>query len=280
MTAGRLIPLGIICSTAVFYAVVERRRPYNRQPFFREGFFTDFFWYTIVQSFVLGFAITGFVQWLDGVTGLSRLQWVTTWPLWLQMLFFLLVHDFYIYWFHRWQHSNKYLWRVHEAHHSVKEVDWVAGSRSHVLEIAINQTVEFAPIVLLGASPFVWVFKGIIDAVWGMYIHSNINVRSGWLQRIINGPEMHRWHHAVDVMDTNFATKFAFWDWIFGTAYLPSSKPSGYGLVGGERSRFPGNYFLQQVFAFRRFDNESATTGRESRAHHETAPDDKSLPAT
>ncbi len=75
---------------------------------------------------------------------------------------------------HRWQHSNKYLWRIHEAHHSPKKVDWLSGSRSHALEILINQTIEFLPIVLLGSPPEVIAYKGVMSAVWGMYIHSNL----------------------------------------------------------------------------------------------------------
>jgi sterol desaturase/sphingolipid hydroxylase (fatty acid hydroxylase superfamily) len=142
------------------------------------------------------------------------------------------VHDFYIYWFHRWQHSNRYLWRTHEAHHSVQNIDWLAGSRSHAVEIAINQTIEFMPMYLLGAAPAVLVYKALMDAVWGMYIHANLNVKTGWLQKIINGPEMHRWHHSTDVYDQNFATKIALWDWIFGSAHLPKDqKPTGYGLA-------------------------------------------------
>ena len=66
------------------------------------------------------------------------------------MAFFFVVHDFYIYWFHRLQHRSAILWRIHEAHHATPEVDWLSGSRSHALEILINQTVEFAPIFLLG----------------------------------------------------------------------------------------------------------------------------------
>jgi sterol desaturase/sphingolipid hydroxylase (fatty acid hydroxylase superfamily) len=151
---------------------------------------------------------------------------------------------------HRWQHSNKWLWRIHEAHHSPKKVDWLSGSRSHALEILINQTVEFAPIVLLGAPVEVISYKGVISAVWGMYIHSNIDVRTGWLQKIINGPEMHRWHHSTGKgRNRNFATKLAIWDWIFGTAYLPPSKPDEYGL----KTYFPKNYFTQTLYAFRKF---------------------------
>jgi hypothetical protein len=164
------------------------------------------------------------------------------------------IHDFYIYWFHRAQHHSKLLWRTHEAHHSNKEVDWLAGTRSHILEIIINQTIEFAPIVLLlGPDSPVVPIKALIDAVWGMYIHSNIDVRSGRLQYIINGPEMHQWHHSDDraVFYANYSTKFAVWDWLFGTAYLPGrKKPDRFGLPYD----YPKDYFLQHWFSVRRID--------------------------
>jgi len=78
---------------------------------------------------------------------------LSDWPLAAQLGFFLVTHDLYIYLFHRLQHSSSLLWRIHEAHHSVREVDWLAGTRSHALEILINQTIEFLPMTLLGAAP-------------------------------------------------------------------------------------------------------------------------------
>lgn len=247
------LQLGIVVGSAGLLVLLERRFSYNRQKLFRKGFMTDFFWYTIVQSIWLAPLISLLIVWIDRSSGLSRLNLVGGWPIWVQALFFLVVHDFYIYWFHRWQHNNRLLWRIHEAHHSVRDVDWVAGSRSHALEILINQTVEFAPIVLLGAHPIIPIFKVTIDAVWGMWIHSNVGVRTGWLQYVINGPEMHRWHHAVDIgpANRNFATKFAFWDWMFGTAYLPSDrKCTAYGL---RRRGYPeASYFGQFLVAFQR----------------------------
>src|SRR5262249_414267 len=136
--------------------------------------------------------------------------------------------------FHRLQHANRWLWRTHEAHHSGRDVDWLSGSRSHAVEILINQTIEYAPIVLLGADADVALMKALLAAICGMYIHSNIDVRAGWLQYVLNGPQMHRWHHATDTdREVNFATKIAVWDWLFGTAYLPKEKPRAYGLWGG-----------------------------------------------
>ncbi len=240
----------IIVVSAWLIIALEHAFPYDRgQKLFRSGWFTDFFWYTLVQSYLLGLAIAAIIAWADRVTGLSRFALVARWPLGAQIAFFLVTHDLYIYWFHRLQHKSPLLWRIHEAHHSVEDVDWVAGSRSHALEILVNQTIEYLPIVLLGASRDMLLIKGTIDAVWGMYIHSNIDVRSGWLQRIVNGPEMHRWHHSVRYRGygVNFSTKLAIWDWLFGTAHLPAEKPPGYGL--GEP--YPQGYFAQLVHAFR-----------------------------
>jgi sterol desaturase/sphingolipid hydroxylase (fatty acid hydroxylase superfamily) len=197
---------------------------------------------------VLGLVIKRLIEALDHATGLSRWGLISSWPLGAQFLLFLVTHDLYIYVFHRCQHRVPLLWRVHEAHHSPRQVDWLSGTRSHALEILINQTIEFAPLVLLGAAPQMALIKATVDAVWGMYIHANLDVRTGWLQRVINGPEMHRWHHANEVVDVNFSTKLAFWDWIFGTAHLPPTKPRGYGVREGG---MPEGYFAQQLYAFR-----------------------------
>ena len=256
MSVAYISPL-VICSTAVIFIVLERFFPYDKgQRVFRDGFWTDLVWYTIIQSYVLALVISAIIRWTDTHTGLSRLHLLSDWPIGYQVLFFFVTHDLYIYWFHRLQHHSRILWRIHEAHHSVKAVDWLAGSRSHSLEILINQTIEFLPMVLLGAAPEVPLIKGIIDAVWGMYIHSNLNVHTGKLQLLINGPEMHRWHHAIEITEggINFATKLAIWDWIFGTSYLPKEKPSGYGLGDVD---FPHNYFAQHAFAFRPFTRSS-----------------------
>lgn len=252
-----VLSTGIIVVSALILIGLERLFPYTAgQRLFRRGFWNDLGMYSIIQSYILAQLIFGFAWLLDGWTGFSEAGLLSGIPIWGQVLFSLLVHDFYIYWFHRWQHHNRFLWRTHEAHHSTEDVDWLSGSRSHSLEILINQTIEFVPLILLGCHPAAIAIKAAIDAVWGMYIHSNIDVRSGRLQYVINGPEMHRWHHAVDhdAHNMNFGTKFALWDWIFGTAFLPSNrKPVGFGL--GD-PKFPSNYFRQHTYAFRSFDEE------------------------
>lgn len=250
MSYPELVSILIIIGWTVVIVILERLFPYTKgQKFFREGFFNDFALYTIAQNYILGIIIFGgIIYYIDNTTGLSRLGLFANVPIWLQLIFFTITHDIYIYWMHRWQHKNKWLWRIHEAHHSPKKVDWLSGSRSHAFEILINQTIEFLPIVLLGSPPEVIAYKGVISATWGMWIHSNINVNTGRLQYIINGPEMHRWHHDIGKgRNRNFATKLAIWDWIWGSAYLPRpEKPKEYGL----KTYFPNNYIMQFIFAF------------------------------
>ncbi|MBV6477395.1 MAG: hypothetical protein HGGPFJEG_00134 [Ignavibacteria bacterium] len=268
----------IISAAALIMVALERLYPYTKgQKIFREGFFNDIIMYSIVQSYLLGLIIFGFLDWIKINTDLYNYSLIGNWPVWLQVVFFVITHDFYIYWFHRWQHNNKVLWRTHEAHHSPKTVDWLSGARSHSLEILINQSVEFAPIILLGASPEVAIYKGMISAIWGMFIHSNIDVRLGKIQYFINGPEMHRWHHSDDggkEYQNNYSTKFAVWDWIFGTAFFPDPevrKPKFYGLsdtpdypLSIEKSENHNylsviyhdivSYVKQHSFAFRKFN--------------------------
>jgi sterol desaturase/sphingolipid hydroxylase (fatty acid hydroxylase superfamily) len=249
---------GILVLSVFVFIWLERKFPYTKGiPVFRDGFWVDLIWYTFVQSYFLKIFIFSFlIEPMRRSWHLESMHWLDGWPIAAQVLLFLVIHDFYIYWFHRAQHHSKLLWRTHEAHHSNKEVDWLAGTRSHVVEIIINQTIEFAPIVLLlGPDSPVVPIKALLDAVWGMYIHSNIDVRSGKLQYFINGPEMHQWHHANDraVFYANYSTKFAIWDWLFGTAYLPGrKKPAEFGLYYD----YPKDYFLQHWFSVKRMDEK------------------------
>lgn len=250
----------ILVCWIIFIIAWERIAPYRKGlPFFREGFWVDLVWYTLIQSYFLKILIFDYIiapvqhnfNWADW-------QFVKDWPVAVQVLFFVITHDLYIYLFHRFQHSNKVFWRIHEAHHSGKEVDFLAGSRSHVLEIVINQTIEFAPIIILGADPAVIPIKALIDAMFGMFIHANVKVNLGKLKYIINTPELHLWHHAnyQEVFHANFSTKFSFWDYLLGTAYdpghAPGNKPENWGLGYA----YPKDYFLQHAFSIKRFDEQ------------------------
>lgn len=248
----------ILVCWVIFIVTWERINPYRKGlPFFREGFWVDLVWYTIIQSYFLKILIFDYIiAPLQHHLDWSGIQFVREWPVAVQVLFFLVTHDLYIYLFHRFQHSNKFFWRIHEAHHSGKEIDFLAGSRSHFMEIVINQTIEFAPIILLGAAPEVIPIKALLDAMFGMFIHANVKVKMGRLKYIINSPELHLWHHAnyIEVFHANFSTKFSFWDYLFKTAYNPGYPPGDLPENWGLGYEYPRDYFLQHAFSVKRFN--------------------------
>ena len=256
--------------------VLERIIPYRKGlPIFREGFWVDLVWYTIIQSYFLKIVIFDWIIVpIQQSWDLSHINFIKAMPIWGQVLFFLITHDFYIYWFHRWQHANKILWRTHEAHHSGKEVDFLQGARSHAVEILINQTIEFVPIILLGADPSVIPIKALLDSMFGTFIHGNIDVKLGKWKYIFNSPELHLWHHAnyTEVFHANFSTKFAIWDYLFRTVYDPDKKPENDNAKWGLYYDYPKDYFLQHAFSIKRFDEKKLLKYRWFRWYYNLRP--------
>ena len=85
-----------------------------------------------------------------------------------------------------------------------------------------------------------------------MYIHANLNWRMGKFIYFLNGPELHRWHHANDdvaAYGKNLGTKFTVWDWMFGTLFNPDRKATNFGEPD---NTFPKGYCAQAIFMFRR----------------------------
>ena len=139
ITPGRLLPTVLIVLWAFLMIALERRFPYEPQPFLRREFWTDLLWFSTVFSVLMGYLAAKFViPGIDHLTGWSQTRGLREWPLWSQIVVSLFTHDLFIYLFHRSMHVNKYLWRIHEAHHSTPDVDWIGGSRGHVIENMIT----------------------------------------------------------------------------------------------------------------------------------------------
>ncbi len=275
MTLIQTTTLTLLC-WVIFIIFWERIDPYRKGlPFFRDGFWVDFVWYTLIQSYFLKILIFNYIiPVIQNALHWHGFAFFRSWNIAEQVLFFVVTHDLYIYLFHRLQHANKVLWRTHEAHHSGKEVDFLAGSRSHAVEIIINQTIEFAPIVILGAHPEVIPIKALLDAMFGMFIHANINVKFGKLKYFLNSPELHLWHHANyrEVFHANFSTKFSMWDYLFGTVYDPGKKPGDGCDNWGLYYDYPKDYFLQHAFSVKRFDEQKLLKYKWFKWYYELRP--------
>jgi len=168
-----------------------------------------------------------------------------------QLFCIVLVADLAQYVTHRLYHEVPVLWRFHAVHHSAKHMDWLAGSRQHILELIVTRSLVLTPIFLLGFSKEVIDIYVIIVGLQAVFNHANVQLKFGWLKYIIVTPQFHHWHHASDdaAIDRNYAAHLAFLDYLLGTAVKGQTQwPEHYGVVG---DYVPNGMYKQQLFPFK-----------------------------
>lgn len=246
--------LDLLGSTLIFICI-EKLFPLRReQPVFRDQWQTDL-QYFIVNHLGVGFVLLAtnllvhrFFGWAvrDGVQ-----LWVQQLPLAASLLLLMLVADLIQYGVHRALHEVPLLWRVHAVHHSITTVDWLAGSRLHLVEVLLMRTLVLAPIYVLGFSKEAIDIYIVIVGTQAVLNHANVNIRLGPLRYVFVTPNFHHWHHAQDseAIDRNYAGQFAFLDYVFGTAVRSDKAwPERYGVRG---DTVPQGFWKQFVFPFK-----------------------------
>ena len=168
----------------------------------------------------------------------------------VQFVLLMFVADFTQYWVHRTFHAVPALWRFHAVHHSAEQMDWLAGSRLHLVDIAVTRGLTYVPIYVLGFADGPLFAYLVVVSAQATFIHANVRFRFGLLKWIVATPQFHHWHHAAEreAIDKNFAVHLPILDVLFGTAFLPDRWPSSYGIAGGEPP--PHGYLRQLLWPF------------------------------
>ena len=177
--------------------------------------------------------------------------WVAGQPAVLQFAEILFVADLTQYWTHRAFHRVPVLWRFHAVHHSSRHMDWLAGSRLHLVDIVVTRAVGFVPVYVLGFATLPTYAYLVFVSFQAVLIHANVRWRFGPLAQVFATPRFHHWHHsdAAAAVDKNFAVHLPVIDRLFGTHYLPGRDwPATYGIAGDP---VPAGYLAQLAFPFR-----------------------------
>lgn len=243
-----------LLGSALLFIFIEKLfalRP--EQPVFRAEWQTDLHHF-IVNHMVVGFVLLAtnlLVHKLFGWAAKDGLRhWVQELPFPVALFAIVLVADLVQYWTHRAYHEIPLLWRLHAVHHSVKSMDWLAGSRQHLGELLITRTLVLAPIYVLGFSKEVIDAYIVIVGFQAVFNHANVSVKLGPLGYLIVTPNFHHWHHSQDqeALDRNYAAHFAFLDHLFGTAVKSDRPwPRDYGVLG---DYVPDGFWQQLKFPF------------------------------
>jgi lathosterol oxidase len=182
-----------------------------------------------------------------------------------QLFLAMFVADLFQYFIHRLFHVNPFMWRFHSIHHSIQYVDWIAGSRLHLVDILITRSFSYIPLYILGFSNDVFYVYVVIVALQAVMAHTNVRIPFSFLKYLFVTPQFHHWHHSKDkeTHDKNFAIHFPFIDKIFGTYHLPVDEwPEAMGL---EDESFPKGYLRQQIYPFFNDPKDSTPTNQSLR---------------
>lgn len=174
---------------------------------------------------IVGLGITQAM--LAGATSLAQFGvdlawWPVQWPLFVQVVLFVLIQEFMGYWAHRWLHGGEGLWRVHAIHHGARRLYWLNGFRLHPLDVVwmVGLTLIWAP--LSGVPLLVFGVSSCYVTTHLLLQHANVALYTGVFSPVLATSEFHRWHHQPTELDAacNYGHVLGVFDVLFGT-YRP-----------------------------------------------------------
>ena len=233
------LPLGEIerkCVAALvtgifFYAVVlvvericaARTNNYRSREFFHDTVY--WFYYRSGLNWILFMALL-FTS-LDEHPSVFDLNLLAPYPIWVRAVAFLMIAEFFGYWWHRANHHFKFLWAFHSMHHAPRSITFATSARFHPVEIFLQYCWYYVLIRICGGNALTW-----LPIVMAMEIvleaqHTQIPWKLGPLYKFVVTPTYHAYHHSTDPAhhNRNFAVIFSFWDYVFGTA-VPDDSPA------------------------------------------------------
>jgi sterol desaturase/sphingolipid hydroxylase (fatty acid hydroxylase superfamily) len=166
--------------------------------------------------------------------------------------------DFTLWAIHYLHHRVPVLWEFHKVHHSAQAMTPITAYRMHPVEIVISFNVTLAVGVfvlavfqyLLAGTVNEYQVLGVNIVTYAFYVigfnlrHSHVPMAyPRWLSHIFVSPFMHQLHHSKETrhLDKNMGFIFGFWDWAFGTLYVPKrGETFAIGLADGEDALFNG----------------------------------------
>lgn len=203
-----------------------------------------------VRDSLINYSLVMMQFWL-GVVGkalfiVTALDWINRHGLklipdawWAGVILFLGV-DLGYYWFHRLSHRVRFLWAIHESHHSSELMNLSVALRQPPLEPWFDWPFFIALAwVGFGAKPILTMYA--FNLFYQFFIHTEaIRNLPRWLEWFLNTPSHHRVHHGVNpqYIDRNYAGVLIIWDRMFGS-FEPEIAPVKYGVLHPVRSNNP-----------------------------------------
>jgi sterol desaturase/sphingolipid hydroxylase (fatty acid hydroxylase superfamily) len=248
-------PYAVIAITGPLVILAERKLPYRPEWHASWSDLVDDGLYLFIVQVVLPLALAWTVVWIVSAKAAGDVVLVDIWPshlpIWAQLVLKIMIGDFLRYWLHRAAHTWTPLWRLHAVHHQPEKLYTTNVFRFHPAEKALQFMLDTLPFMLVGIGTEVLAYYFVFYSMSGLFQHSNCDVRLGWFNYVISGPEVHRWHHSVRVTESNanYAHSFVVWDLLFGTYFRPRGVEVD--RLGLEERNYPRRFVGQLLAPFR-----------------------------
>ncbi len=142
---------------------------------------------------------------------------------------YLIILDFFDYWYHRAEHHFNWWWALHSLHHSQQDMNLWSDNRNHLIDDFLLDVYMGVIALGLGVQPSQYVLLVIASRMLQSLQHANVRIHFGWLgERLLVSPRYHRTHHAIGIGHEshgkgslggcNFAVLLPIWDILFRTS--------------------------------------------------------------
>lgn len=188
------------------------------------------------------------------------------------ILAFLILDDLTQYWWHRYSHSNRTMWKLHRPHHVVEEMGVLVTYRNAVLYYALMPGIWFSAMLVYLGMTYVYLIYIPIKLVVILFAHSEtkwdrflyeypiLHPLAWIIERTISTPSTHFAHHGLTANDGishpngNYGNLLFIWDVIFGTAKITRKYPEKFGAW----NRIIEPWYVQLFFPFIRSSNPNS----------------------
>ena len=103
---------------------------------------------------------------LNTVTSVSTFKFILS----------LIVLDIAMYWWHRFNHTNPFLWKFHYVHHVDTHMDTGTSLRFHIGELILSTLYKGLIILIFGISISEFLFYEILLVLCVQFHHSNLKL--------------------------------------------------------------------------------------------------------
>jgi sterol desaturase/sphingolipid hydroxylase (fatty acid hydroxylase superfamily) len=170
------------------------------------------------------------------IMGYESFGWA--WYVWIICQF---LDDFTYYWFHRLNHTVRFLWAAHIVHHSSHNFNLGTGLRNGWFTL-LYKPLFYMWLPAIGFPPAMVMVCLAIESLWQFQLHTKYVPKMGFLEKFLNTHTMHQVHHAqnLEYLDKNHGGYLNIFDKIFGSwVELDEQIDIKFGVVHGPDSYNP-----------------------------------------